>query len=392
MIPYSKQAISEQDVQQVQKILLSPYLTTGPSVEQFEKDLAEYTGAKFAIACSNGTAALHIACLALGIKAGDIGITSPISFAASANCLEMCQAQAKFVDIDNRYCLDPEQLENYCKKQGAPRVVIPVDFAGVPARLAEIHELAKRFGFFVIEDAAHSIGSAYQVKDIWHKVGCGLHADLTTLSFHPVKNITTGEGGAVLTNNEELARKLRMYRSHGIERQVPLMEKKNEGAWWYEMQELGYNYRLTDFQAALGSSQLKEIEGFKKRRQDLTDRYIHALTGKEWLKLPPTPKDASVCRHLFPIVLRGGAAMRRFVYDFLKARDIYCQVHYIPIHLQPYYAHKYKFSSGMFPNAESYYEGCLSIPLYATLTDGEQDCVIEALHMAIDAFEEKRAR
>ena len=385
MIPYSKQTISDSDIDAVEAVLKSDYLTTGPNIEEFEKKLAEYTGAKFAISCSNGTAALHIACLALGVKAGDVGLTSPISFVASANCIEMCQARADFIDIDERYCLDPNKLEDYCKREAAPKVVIPVDLAGITAKLSDLAYLSKKYGFALIEDASHSIGTTYLSNQRWLKAGACVDTDLATLSFHPVKNITTGEGGAVLTNDAGLAAKLRALRAHGIERNESRMSK-NEGGWWYEMQTLGYNYRLTDFQAALGSSQLKRIEQFKAHKTSLAERYNQALADLADIVAPPKADDVAACYHLYPILLKKGHKQRKFVYDFLKSKGILCQVHYIPIHLQPYYREKYAFKDGDFPAAENYYDKCLSIPLHSSLSYEDQAYVVENLKLALSSY------
>ena len=385
MIPYSRQTICDEDINSVSQILQSDFLTTGPSIQQFEQALCEYTGAKFAVACCNGTAALHLACLAINLLPGEIGLTSPISFVASANCIEMCGAKAGFIDIDERYCLDPNLLEDYCKKNKAPKVVIPVDLAGIPAKMSEINYLSQKYGFYVIEDASHSIGTSYSSKNDIVKVGSGTDAHLTTFSFHPVKNITTGEGGAVLTNDESLAEKLRSFRGHGIERDINKMEKV-EGGWWYEMNVLGYNYRLTDFQAAIGISQLKKIEKFKAHKLSLVERYNQELSNIPGLYIPPQIEDASVCYHLYPILINQGQKARKFIYDFLKEKNIHCQVHYIPIHFHPYYRAKYNYNTGDFKNAEKYYDQCLSIPLYNSLSYDEQDYVISSLRLAINEF------
>ncbi|MEI6315645.1 MAG: aminotransferase class I/II-fold pyridoxal phosphate-dependent enzyme, partial [Syntrophus sp. (in: bacteria)] len=261
-ISYGHQSVSEEDIEAVAEVLRSPFLTTGPVAAEFESSLCELTGAKHAIVCSNGTTALHLACLGLGIAKDDLGITSPITFLASANCVEFCGGRSDFVDIDpETLCLSPVKLEAYCKNVAVPKVVIPVDFAGVPADLPTIHTLSKKYGFRTIEDAAHSIGSSYEFDG--HQISCGacVHSDLAIFSFHPVKTITCGEGGAVMTNDDKMAERIRLMRSHGIERRIDLLTK-NDGPWYHEMTDLSYNCRITDFQCALGKSQLKRLQYF----------------------------------------------------------------------------------------------------------------------------------
>jgi perosamine synthetase len=376
MIPYGRQSIDRADIEAVVAALEADLLTTGPRVEQFEAELCGVTGARFAVACSNGTTALHLACLALDVGSGDVGVTSPITFVASANCVEMCGGRATFVDITNSVGLDPNWLEDYCRKNPAPRVVIPVDYAGVTARLKEIHELSQKYGFKVIEDASHSIGSLYCDGEKWLSAGACVHSDVATLSFHPVKNITTGEGGAVVTNDETIARRLRMFRAHGIERDSHNMHTY-DGGWYYEMQHLGYNYRITDIQCALGSSQLRKLAEIKERRKLITDRYNAAFSQVDGLSVPEWDEGVQPCYHLYPISLHAGPDVRRALYDYLKAHGILAQVHYIPVHLQPYYQQKYGFKQGDFPRSEQYYRSCLSLPLHCSLTDEEVDLVVE---------------
>lgn len=286
MIPYGRQTIDDSDKKAVMDILDSDFLTCGPAVEAFEIKLCEVTGAKYAVACANGTAALHLACMALGIKKGDLGITSPITFLASANCVEFCGGSIDFVDIDSdTLCISVSGIEQYCKNGKRPAVVIPVDFAGVLADLPAIWDLAKTFGFKVIEDAAHALGSTYTHKGDTFQCGSCAHSDLAIFSFHPVKTITTGEGGAIVTNDEALAQRLRLLRNHGMTKD-PSVLTRNDGAWYYEMHELGYNYRITDIQCALGLSQMDKLDAFKKRRQEIVKCYNDHFKSNEQLILP----------------------------------------------------------------------------------------------------------
>jgi len=378
-ISYGHQSISEDDIEAVATVLRSPYLTTGPVAAEFESALCELTGAKYAIVCSNGTTALHLACLGLGITQDNLGITSPLTFMASANCVEFCGGRTDFIDIDaETLCLSPEKLEAYCKNVAVPKVVIPVDFAGVPADLPTIHALSKKYGFHIIEDAAHAIGSSYE----WHgqQISCGacVHSDLAIFSFHPVKTITTGEGGAVLTNDDKLAERIRLMRSHGIERRSDLLTK-NDGPWYHEMTDLSYNCRITDFQCALGKSQLTKLQSFKARRREIVDRYNAAFGLFDMLTLPPDPKDSSVCYHLYSLQFDDGGQKRYEAFQKLNKVKIYCQIHYIPVYWQPYYSMKYGYPIGKCTKAEEYYSRCLSLPLYPALTDDEVDYIIDAV-------------
>lgn len=358
-------------------------MTTGPDVEAFEKKLCEQSGAKFAVVCSNGTTALHLACLALGIKKKDVCITSPITFLASANCVEYCNGKVDFVDIDkDTLCLSVKELKKYCEEKKPPKVVIPVDFAGVPANLPAIWSLAKKYGFQVIEDAAHSIGSSYIDRGKTYFCGSCHHSNLAIFSFHPVKNITTAEGGAVLTNDKLLYEKLKLFRSHGMTKDKTKL-LRNEGEWYYEMHELGFNYRLTDMQCALGISQLDKLESIKDKRQKIVKKYNAAFSKNAAFELPPWPKNSSPCFHLYPIRFLQGKEVRARVYSELKKAGIYCQVHYFPVHLQPYYQKKYGFKAGQFPNAETYYSQCLSLPLFPAMTDKDVSLVIKNINRIV---------
>jgi len=377
MIPYSRQEITEEDIAAVVAALRGDLLTTGPLVTEFEKALCAQTGAAHAVACASATAALHIACMAIGLKSGDLGVTSPITFLASANCIEYCGAHTDFIDIDPvTRCLSASALDQYCRTVRIPRVVIPVDLAGIVCDLEEINKLAKRYGFAVIQDAAHSIGSTYSFNGKVYQSGCGLHSEMTIFSFHPVKNITTGEGGAILTNSDELANRLRKLRSHGMTK-IPGELSKNDGPWYYEMHEIGYHYRITDIQCALGVSQLMRLESHKQQRRILADRYSAAFANHPKIITPHVPAGQAPCLHLYPIEFCDGSSARASVYKALADRDIHAQVHYIPVHMQPYYRKKYGYANGHAPNAELFYSRALSLPLYTALKPAEQDQVIE---------------
>lgn len=386
MIPYGRQEIGEHDVQAVLDILRSDWLTQGPAIERFEQGVARYCGVRHAVAVSSGTAALHLACLATGLQAGDSLWTSPNTFVASANCGRYCGAAVDFVDIDpGDWNLSPELLEAKLAQaalRGAlPKVLVPVHFAGLSCDMARIGELARRYGISVIEDACHSSGAEHRGA----KVGACAHSDMTVFSFHPVKLITTGEGGMVLTNREDLYRRLLRLRSHGITRDPGEMADPSHGPWYYQQVELGFNYRMTDIQAALGASQLERLDEFVARRNQLADRYDAALAGLP-LQLPSRPRTAgerSAC-HLYVVKLDAEktAKKRKLVFEALRAAGIQANVHYIPVHTQPYYR-KLGFREGDFPNAERYYEGAITLPLYPRLTEKEQDFVVAALKDAL---------
>lgn len=380
----------------------SDWLTCGPAVTVFEDVVRDYLGVKHAIAVSNGTAALHLCCLALGIQHGDTGVTSPLTFLASANCIAYCGGRPDFVDVDpHTYCLSPDKLEEYIKKNGTPRVVIPVDFAGVPADLPRIWRLAKKYGFAVIEDAAHSIGSSYLHGDKAIKCGACLHSNLAIFSFHPVKTITAGEGGMVLTNDDELAARIRMFASHGMEREVdrfqpwsldnttgqildqlpPMASSPKKAPWLYQQQELGYNYRITDIQCALGTSQFSRIGNTVKSRHAIFERYQEAFALNAKLICPPCPEVVDTAFHLY--VLRFTTrieSVRVKACATLRENGIFAQVHYIPIYLQPWYQKHYGYETGKCPEAESIYRNCLSIPLYPTMTHEDIELVIRTIN------------
>jgi UDP-4-amino-4,6-dideoxy-N-acetyl-beta-L-altrosamine transaminase len=367
-IPYGKQDISEDDIASVIAVLRSDFLTQGPKVPEFEKKVAEYSEAKFGIAVNSATSALHIACLALGIKKGDIVWTSPITFVASANAALYCGAEVDFVDIDPRtYNLSVKALRaklEVAKKIGRlPKVVIPVHFAGQPCDMQAIHALGKEYQFQIIEDASHAIGAEY----LNEKVGSCKYSDICVFSFHPVKIITTAEGGMALTNNELLAQKMGLFRSHGITREVSEMFGESEGPWYYQQIELGFNYRMTELQAALGISQMNRLEQFIQERRRLAREYDSLLSSLP-IQLPYQQPDSASAYHLYPIWIDHEAlgVSRKSVFENLRAQNIGVNVHYIPVHLQPYYQ-KMGFKAGQFPEAEKYYSGAISIPLYVGL-------------------------
>jgi UDP-4-amino-4,6-dideoxy-N-acetyl-beta-L-altrosamine transaminase len=380
MIPYGRQDIDEEDIQAVVDVLRSDWLTQGPAVERFEQEVARYCGAKYAVAVNSATSALHIACLAAGLKAGDRLWTSPNTFVASANCALYCGAQPDFVDIDPRtYNLSVDALEEklvHAEKQGElPSIVIPVHFAGQSCEMDRIAELGQRYGFAVIEDASHAIGGRYRDT----AVGSCTFSEMTVFSFHPVKIVTTGEGGMVLTNRRDLYEKLLRLRSHGITRDPALMEGEAEGPWYYQQIELGFNYRMTDIQAALGASQMRRLDRFVLRRRHLAGRYEALLSGLPVI-LPRQHPDANSAWHLYVVCLRLDeiGKTRREVFEALRAGGVGVNVHYIPVHCQPYYR-KLGFGPGDFPQAERYYQAALSLPLFYGLTDSQQERVAATL-------------
>jgi UDP-4-amino-4,6-dideoxy-N-acetyl-beta-L-altrosamine transaminase len=383
-IPYGRQSISPSDVEAVLGVLQSDWLTQGPAIERFEQAVAQACGSKYAVAVSSATAGLHLACLAAGLKPGHRLWTVPNTFVASANCGRYCGAEVDFVDIHPKtYNMDVTQLKaklEVARQQNRlPHVVIPVHFAGQSCEMAEIHKLALEYGFTVIEDAAHAIGGQYQGQP----VGAGTYSEMTVFSFHPVKIVTTGEGGMVVTNREDLYQHLLRLRSHGITREPELMTQPSEGPWYYQQLELGFNYRMTDLQAALGTSQMQRIESFVARRRELVNRYNRLLTDLP-VVLPWQHADTQSTWHLYVVQIDASRTnrARKAVFEHLRANQIGVQVHYIPVHTQPYYQ-ALGFAEGDFPVAEAYYAQAISLPLYADLTDAQQDRVVQVLREAL---------
>lgn len=383
-IPYGRQSISEADIQAVVDVLRSDYLTQGPAVPAFEKAVADYCGARHAVAVNSATSALHIACLALGVGPGDWVWTSPISFVASANCARYCGASVDFVDIDPvTYNLCPQQLAVklvQAESDGKlPKVLIPVHFGGQPCDMAAIQILARRYGFKIVEDASHAIGARYRGS----LVGDCAYSEITVFSFHPVKIITTGEGGMALTKDDSLAQRMALLRTHGITRDQVKLQYPAPGPWYYEQQALGFNYRLTDIHAVLGLSQLARLDQFIAQRNALAQRYKLELDGLP-LRLPSVHPGSQSSFHLYVVRLLRGAARKthRQVFDELRRLGIGVNVHYTPIHLQPYYR-ELGFRPGQFPEAEAHAEEAITLPLYPTLKEQEQDRVVAGLKQVV---------
>jgi UDP-4-amino-4,6-dideoxy-N-acetyl-beta-L-altrosamine transaminase len=378
IIPYGKQEITEEDIQAVVETLRSDFLTQGPKIIEFENTFAEYVGAKYAVAVSNGTAALHLSVLSLNLKPGEKVITTPITFAATANCIRYCDGEVVFADIDSEtYLLDLKSVRNLLENspKGTYKGIIPVDFAGRPINLEDFKKLADEFGCWIIEDACHAPGGYFRdSKGTKQFCGNGQFADLAIFSFHPVKHIACGEGGMITTNDEKLYKKLLKIRTHGITKEPTLMSK-NEGGWYYEMQELGYNYRLTDFQATLGTSQLKRANEGIKRRREIAKIYFEAFKNNPKIKGQSGINEGHAY-HLYIIEVEK----RKELYEFLKSKEIYCQVHYIPVHNLPYYQ-SLGWKEGDFEFAENYYKGCLSLPMFPSLTKQQQNYIIESIFL-----------
>ena len=371
-IPYGRQEINEEDIKAVVDVLKSDFLTQGPKVEEFESEFAKYVGSKYAISVSNGTAALHLSALALGVKKGTKIITTPLSFVATSNCIEYCGGEVEFCDINpDTLCLDigllREKLENAPK--GTYSGIIPVDFAGYPVNMEEFRDLANEYNLWILEDSCHAPGGCFiDSKKQIQKCGNGNYADLAIFSFHPVKHIACGEGGMITTNNNHLYEKLLFLRSHGITKD-PKKTNQYPGNWYYEMQLLGFNYRLSDIQCALGISQLNRSQINLKKRRNIAETYNKAFQ-KLSFDIPKQNYFEGHAFHLYIIL----TDRRQELYNFLKTKLIFAQIHYIPIHTMPYYKEKYGYQ--IFNNAEIYYEKCLSLPLYPSMSDSEIDYVI----------------
>lgn len=379
MIPYGRQDISQDDIDRVVEVLRSDFLTQGPRVPDFEASLASYVGASHALAMNSATSALHVACAALGLGPGDWLWTSPVTFVASANCGLYCGAQVDFVDIDPKtYNMSTEALAAKLERAQAegklPKVVIPVALCGQSCDMEEIHRLSKIYGFSVIEDASHAIGGKYNGAP----VGSGRYADITIFSFHPVKIITTAEGGMAVTNNPKLAERMALLRSHGITRDPNLMTHAPDGPWYYQQVDLGYNYRMTELQAALGLSQMERLDSYIAARVERAKRYDTALSDLP-ITLPEQLPGTNSAWHLYVIQLQDSAPVaHRELFEKLRGDGIGVNLHYIPVHLQPYYK-AMGFAEGDFPVAEAYYKRAISLPLFATLTHEQQDVVISTL-------------
>ncbi len=376
MIPYGRQTISREDVAAVEEVLSSDFLTQGPQAPTFEREIAAYCGAEHACAANSATSALHLACLSLGLGPGDWLWTSPITFVSSANCALHCGAKVDFVDIDPTTCnMSVTRLEEKLRRaqqdNRLPKIVMPVHLAGQSCEMRAIHALAQQYGFRVVEDASHAAGGRY----LGEPVGACNYSDITVFSFHPVKIITTGEGGVALTGDRELVEQMRLLRSHGVTRDEEKMTHASDGPWYYQQIALGFNYRMTDMQAALGRSQLKRVDEFVTRRRRLARRYDELLAGVPVTTLRQCP-DAQSSFHLY--IVRVAAEHHANVFTSLRQAGIGVNLHYIPVHIQPYYRQK-GFGEGDFPAAESYYREAISLPLYPALDEAQQDAVVSAL-------------
>ena len=376
-IPYGRQYITDEDIDSVVKVLKSDWLTQGPNVKEFENEFCEYIGSRFALAVSNGTAALHLSVLALNLKPGDKVITTPNTFVASANCVKYCGGEIVFSDINpDTYLLDIEKVRKLIEEspKGTYKGIIPVDFAGRANDLEKFRNLADEHGLWILEDSCHSPGGYFKdTKGVNQNCGNGKFAELAIFSFHPVKHIAAGEGGMITTNNEELYKRLLMLRPHGIQ-QDPEKLINNHGCWYYEMQELGYNYRLTDFQAAFGLSQLKRASSGIIRRKEIASNYYNAFHNSKFIKGQTGIIDGHAY-HLYVIEVEN----RNGLINYLRDLNIFAQVHYIPTHLMPYYQNLGS-KKGDFPNTEKYYSHCLSLPMFPTLKEKEQEYVIDKIN------------
>lgn len=383
-IYYGRQWLDDEDIAAVTETLRSDYITCGPKVDEMERELATYTGAKYAVAVCNGTAALHCACIASGIGPEDEVITTPLTFAASANCALYCGARPVFADINpDTYNIDPKSIEEKITEK--TKAIIAVDFTGQVVEIDEIRKICDEHNLIFIEDASHSIATTYKGKRV------GSLADMTTFSFHPVKTITGGEGGAILTNDEVLYKKLMLARTHGITHDEKIMEgAPHEGPWYYEMVSLGYNFRLTDFQAALITSQLGKIDRFAARRKEIVKKYNETFENMPEIIVQQDIAESDSCRHLYIIRLNLEKlrCTRREFFDAMSAENVQCQIHYVPVYWFPYYKHM-GYSKGLCPNAEEVYKGIMSIPLYPRMTDQDVEDVIHAVQKVVEGYKKR---
>lgn len=369
MIPYGKQNIIKEDIEAIEEVMKSDYLTTGPKVSEFEIKIAKYIGVKYAIAVSNGTAALHLACMAARLKNGEELITSPLTFAASANCALYCQATPVFVDINDQGLIDPNKIEE--KINTNTKIIIPVHYSGMPCDMEQISKIAKKHNLIIIEDACHALGTKYKDTNI----GDCSYSDMSVFSFHPVKHITTGEGGLITTNSKDLYNRLKILRTHGITKD-PAEMSQNDGLWYYEMVSLGFNYRITDIQCALGISQLNRIDSFISRRREIAKIYDNAFKNIPEITTLVEEEDQKSAYHLYPILVEN-KERRLEIFKKLRANNIWVQVHYIPVYFHPYY--KEVGIKATCKSAELFYEREISIPMYPSITDKELDFTINTI-------------
>ncbi len=379
-IYYGHQYLDEEDYKAVLDVLKSDYLTCGPKISELEEKLCKITGAKYAVACSNGTAALHLAAMAAGVGEGDEVITTPITFAASANCVLYCGGTPVFADVNpSTYNIDPSSIEEHITEN--TKAIVAVDFTGQAVELNKIKSICEKHNLILIEDGAHSLGTLYSGQPV------GSIADMTTFSFHPVKTVTSGEGGAIMTNSEALYKKLMLLRTHGITRDESLMNNPSQGGWYYEQVDLGYNYRLTDIQAGLLISQLNKLDIFKARRHELVEAYSEAFSKLDGVLVQQEIEESDTCRHLYILRLDSKKLQinRRQFFDAMEAEGICCNVHYIPVYYFPYYE-KLGYKKGLCPNAEALYEEMISLPLYYGMSDKDCEDVIRAVERLINYY------